>query len=73
MLDTFAERIKSKEFWKAALARALYTLLEVVLTLIPTSAIVLSDVNWLYLLSASALAAIVSLLKSLVIGLPEVK
>ena len=60
------------EFWKAALIRALRTLAQTAVATIGTSAL-LSDVNWLAVASASALAAVLSLLTSLATGLPEVE
>lgn len=61
----------TKEFWKAALIRALHTVAQTAIAVIGTSA-VMEEVNWLGVLSASALAAILSLLKSVAVGLPEV-
>lgn len=61
-----------KEFWKAALIRALRTFAQTAVATIGTSAL-LSDVNWLAVASASALAAVLSLLTSLATGLPEVE
>jgi len=61
-----------KEFWKAALIRALRTLAQTAVATIGTSAL-LEQVNWLAVASASALAAILSLLTSLATGLPEVE
>lgn len=61
----------TKEFWQAALIRALHTFAQTAVAVIGT-AMVLEEVNWLAVLSASALAACVSLLKSLAVGLPEV-
>ena len=58
-------------WWKAAGIRALKTLAQTAIATIGTSA-VLSEVNWLAVASASALAAILSLLTSLA-GLPEVE
>lgn len=60
------------EFWKAALIRALRTFAQTAVATIGTSAL-LSDVNWLAVASASALAAVLSLLTSLATGLPEVE
>lgn len=57
-------------WWKAAGIRALKTLAQTAIATIGTSA-VLSEVNWVAVASASALAAILSLLTSLA-GLPEV-
>lgn len=58
-------------FWKAALIRAVRTICQTAIASIGT-AIVLSDVNWLYVLSASALAGLLSILNSIATGLPEV-
>lgn len=65
--------LKNKEFWKAIIVRAALTFIEVILGLIPSSAIILSDVNWKYVLSAATLASIISILKSILLGVPEVK
>lgn len=62
----------SKDFWKAALIRALKTICQTAVATIGT-AIVVTDVNWIYVLSASALAGILSLLTSISVGLPEVQ
>ena len=61
----------TKDFWKAALVRALHTMAQTAVATIGTAA-VMEDVNWMFVLSASALAACVSLLKSVAVGLPEV-
>ena len=61
----------SKEFWKAALIRAIKTVCQTAVATIGT-AIVVTDVNWVYVLSASALAGILSVLTSVSVGLPEV-
>lgn len=58
-------------FWKAALIRAIRTICQTAIASIGT-AIVLSDVNWLYVLSASTLAGLLSILNSIATGLPEV-
>ena len=62
----------TKEFWRAAAIRALHTVAQTAIATIGT-AVMLTEVNWLAVLSASALAGVVSLLKSIVIGLPEVE
>lgn len=61
----------TKDFWRAAGIRALHTVAQTALAIIGTAA-VLSDVDWLQVLSAAALAAIISMLKSIAIGMPEV-
>jgi len=61
--------ITSKAWWIAAGRRALRTLAQVAIATIGTSALI-SEINWLAVGSASALAAILSLLTSLS-GLPE--
>lgn len=60
-----------KEFWIAALIRALRTLAQTAVATIGTSAL-LSEVNWIAVASASVLAAILSILTSIATGLPEV-
>lgn len=59
------------KFWKAALIRALRTFCQTAVATIGTAA-VLSEVNWIAVGSASALAAILSILTSVATGLPEV-
>ena len=59
-----------KQWIKAAGVRALKTVAQTAVATIGTSAVV-SEVNWIMVASASALAGILSLLTS-VAGLPEV-
>lgn len=60
-----------KKWAKAAGVRAIKTVAQTAVATIGTSA-VLGDVNWLAVVSASALAGVLSLLTS-VAGLPEVR
>lgn len=64
--------IATKAFWKAALIRAAHTAAQTALGIIGVSAVV-QDVDWYRVLSATALAMIISLLKSVAVGLPEVQ
>lgn len=60
------------EWWKAAGVRALKTFAQTAIALIPTTALLISEVNWKVVASAAALAGVLSLLTSLA-GLPELK
>lgn len=62
----------TKAFWKAALVRAVRTLAQTAVATIGTTAVI-SEVDWVMVASASALAAILSILNSIATGLPEVK
>ena len=64
---------KTKEFAKAAGIRALRTFFQTAVASIGTSAVLLSDVNWGVVASASALAGIISIFTSIATGLPEVE
>ena len=60
-----------KKFLKAAGIRAIRTVCQTAAAMIGTS-LVLSDVRWWAVMSASILAGILSLLTSVATGLPEV-
>jgi len=62
--------MKKRTWWAAAGIRAVKTLAQAAIAGIGTAA-VMGQVDWVYVLSASVLAAILSLLTS-VTGLPEV-
>lgn len=62
----------NKDFVKKAGIRAIRTVCQTAIATIGT-ATVLSDVNWVFVLSASVLAGILSILTSIVTGLPEVE
>lgn len=61
---------KTKKWLKAAAIRAVRTVAQSALASVGTAA-VLGDVNWLMVGSAAALAGILSVLTSVVTGLPE--
>lgn len=62
----------SKDFVKKAGIRAIRTVAQTAIATIGT-ATVMSEVNWMFVLSASLLAGILSILTSIVTGLPEVE
>lgn len=61
----------NRKWWKAAGIRAVKTTAQTAIATIGTGAL-LSDVNWIAVVSASVLAGVLSLLTS-VAGLPEVE
>lgn len=63
----------TKKFWKAAGIRALKTFCQTFVSTVGTTAVVLSDVNWTVVLSASALAGVLSIATSIGFGIPEVE
>jgi hypothetical protein len=62
--------IKTRTWIKAAAVRAVRTIAQTAIATIGT-AVVVGNVNWVYVVSASVLAGILSVLTSLT-GLPEV-
>lgn len=62
--------LTNKNWWKAALIRAIKTVAQTAIATIGTTA-VMESVNWITVGSASLLAGVLSLLTSLA-GLPEV-
>lgn len=63
--------ITNKKWWKAAGIRALKTVAQTAVATIGTAALI-DEVNWILVISAAALAGVMSLLTSIG-GLPEVK
>ena len=64
------KNVNTKKFLKAAGIRAIRTVAQSAIATIGTAA-VLGDVNWIMVGSAAALAGILSILNSIVTGLPE--
>lgn len=62
----------TKEFFRAALIRAFKTVLQTALSMMAVG-MSITDVQWLHVLSVSAMAGVISLFTSLAIGLPEAK
>lgn len=62
----------SMKWWKAAGLRAIRTFFQTFVSVIGTNALILSDVKWSVVISAAALAAVLSLATSLA-GLPELE
>ena len=65
------KKIFTKTWVKAAAVRAIRTVAQTAVAVIGTE-VVVTDINWLAVLSASAAAGILSVLTSLA-GLPEIK
>lgn len=63
--------IKKKDFWKAVAIRAIKTICQTAIATIGTASLI-EEVNWLVVASASLLAGVLSVLTSIVTGLPEV-
>ena len=61
-----------REFWKAAIIRAIRTICQTAVATIGTAA-VLEAVDWRMVISASILAGVLSILTSIATGLPEVE
>lgn len=60
----------NKEFWKAAFNRAIRTVCQTAIAMISTATL-MQELNWINVVSASLLAGIMSILTSVVSGLPE--
>lgn len=60
-----------KEFIKCAVIRAVKTMAQTAVSLLTVDVVGVLEVNWVAVLSASALSGIVSILTSVATGLPE--
>ena len=66
------KNLSSMSWWKAALIRAARTFFQAVGGGI-MGAVLLSDINWRFVLSAASVATLLSLCTSVATGLPEVE
>ena len=64
------DKLKSKKFWECAIARCIRTIIPTALSTLAAGT-ALSDINWILLVSSSLLAGIVSILQSILMGIPE--
>lgn len=64
--------IKNKKFWQATAIRAIKTICQTAIATIGTGKLV-SEIDWKVVISASIVAGILSILTSIVTGLPEVE
>ena len=71
MLNGIKKDISNKNFWRATAVRAIKTIGQTAIATIGTASI-MSEVNWKIVISASILSGILSILTSIVTGLPEV-
>ena len=62
--------MNTTSFWKYAIYRAVRTILQTALALLGTATF-LSDVQWMQVLSASAMSGLLSLITSIIAGIPE--
>lgn len=66
----FKTNTNIKEFIKASLIRAIWTMAQAALSMI-TIGMKFSEVDWRHVVSVSIVAGLYSLLKSIVVGVPE--
>ena len=71
MKDFLKRTILNGEWWEYALKRAGWTIIQTALGGIG-SIVLITEVDWLWVLNACALAGLTSLLKSALVGMPEI-
>lgn len=54
-----------------AIKRAIWTMAEVILSMIGIG-MTISEIDWAHILSVAAVAGIISILKSIIVGMPEI-
>lgn len=70
--SVFKVNVDTKEWFKAAGKRAAWTMAQAALALIPAGATI-EAVDWKIVVSTAICAGVISLLKSVVAGVPEVE
>ena len=65
-------KISSPDFWEAAAERAVRTICQTMLSMIPAAAMI-TEVDWRVVVGTAALSGFTSILTSVVAGIPEVK
>lgn len=65
------KKVFSKDFLTALVIRAIWTMAEVALSMITVGAAI-SEISWVHIVSVAVVAGVGSILKSIVVGLPEV-
>ena len=65
-------KLKSKDWWEAALIRAIRTFCQTFIGLVGVGA-AMEDVDWIRTISVSVVAMILSVFTSIATGLPETK
>lgn len=58
-------KLTSKKWWLKVVERAVKTFFQSFVSMVATGAVVLSDVDWVYVLSAGALSAVLSIATSI--------
>ncbi len=61
----------TREFWNAAGIRALRTMAQTAVAMLPTATMI-TEVDWVAVAGTAALAGVMSVLTSIATGLPEV-
>lgn len=66
-------KLREKEFWRAAVIRSARTGAQVFIATVGATAKTMEEVEWTVVLSSTALAMLLSIINSVATGLPEVE
>lgn len=69
-MEKFMERF-TKDFLFATIIRAIWTMAQAMLSMV-TVGMAITEINWTHAVSISLVAGVYSILKSIVVGLPEI-